>query len=57
MGSFIYAKKGGVNMHEPHWHEGLLPHWHISTWFFWGAVIVGIIWLLRRQKIKKRKGD
>ncbi len=44
-------------MHEPHWHEGLLPHWHISTWFFWGAVIVGIIWLLRRQKIKKRKGD
>lgn len=41
-------------MHEPHWHDGILPHWHVSTWFFWGIIIVGAVWVFYRMKNKSK---
>ena len=42
MGKIVSQEKRGIDVHE--------SHWHISTWLFWGALIVGCIWLFARGR-------
>ena len=44
-------------MHESHWHDGILPHWHISVWLFWGIVIATVIWIFFRNKKSRNKEE